>query len=82
AGALLPILVDRAPPPMPVHLVHAAHQQQPLKLRAFLEFVAPRLQQRLQAISDDVAGSGQVRATVLPSHADTTPVTTSASPSA
>lgn len=59
AGSLLPILVDRAPPPMPVHLVHAPHQQQPLKLRAFLDFVASRLQQRLQAISHDIAGSGQ-----------------------
>ncbi len=58
-GSLLPILVDHAPPPMPVHLVHAAHQQQPLKLRAFLDFVAPRLQQRLQAISHDIAGAGQ-----------------------
>jgi DNA-binding transcriptional LysR family regulator len=59
AGSLLPILVDRAPVPMPVHLVHAPHQQQPLKLRAFLDFVGPRLQQRLQAISHDIAGAGQ-----------------------
>lgn len=58
AGRLRPILVDWAPPPLPVHLVHAPHQQQPLKLRAFLDFVAPRLQQRLQAIAQDVAGSG------------------------
>jgi len=36
---------------MPVHLVHAAHQQQPLKLRAFLDYVAPRLQERLKAIA-------------------------------
>lgn len=55
ARTLLPILADQAPPPMPVHLVHAPHQQQPLKLRAFLDFVAPQLQQRLQAISRDVA---------------------------
>ncbi|HWJ73035.1 MAG TPA: LysR family transcriptional regulator [Kaistia sp.] len=60
AGALMPLLADYAPPPMPVHLVHAAHQQQPLKLRAFLDFVAPRLQQRLQAIAHDVAGAGHV----------------------
>ncbi|MFG1397958.1 LysR family transcriptional regulator [Roseixanthobacter pseudopolyaromaticivorans] len=60
AGALLPLLADRAPPPMPVHLVHAAHQQQPLKLRAFLDFVAPRLQQRLQAIAQDIASAGRV----------------------
>jgi len=60
AGSLTPILSDQAPPPMPVHLVHAPHQQQPLKLRAFLDFVAPRLQQRLQEIARDVAGSGKV----------------------
>lgn len=59
AGTLVPILVDRAPLPMPVHLVHAPHQQQPLKLRAFLDFVAPRLQQRLQAIAHDIGGAGQ-----------------------
>lgn len=58
SGALVPILTGCGPPPMPVHLVHAAHQQQPLKLRAFLDFVAPRLQQRLQDISDGIAGNG------------------------
>jgi DNA-binding transcriptional LysR family regulator len=50
-GQLVPLLTDFAPPPMPVQLVHAAHQQQPLKLRAFLDFVAPRLQERLRAIA-------------------------------
>ncbi|MBP1841806.1 DNA-binding transcriptional LysR family regulator [Rhizobium petrolearium] len=59
AGLLLPILMDRAPPPMPVHLVHAPHQQQPLKLRAFLDFVAPRLQKRVLTISHDIACAGQ-----------------------
>ena len=49
-GKLVPILSAFARQQMPVHIVHAAHQQQPLKLRAFLEFVAPRLQQRLRSI--------------------------------
>ena len=49
---LAPILSEWAPPPIPVALVHAAHQQQPLKLKAFLDFTAPRLQQRLRAIED------------------------------
>lgn len=74
AGALLPILTDQAPPPMPVHLVHAAHQQQPLKLRAFLDFVAPRLQQRLQAISHDVAASSQAIRNAPQSNAEPEPV--------
>lgn len=73
AGLLVPILVGRAPPPMPVHLVHAPHQQQPLKLRAFLDFVAPRLQQRLQAIAQDIAGTGQVAATAPRSDEAATP---------
>jgi DNA-binding transcriptional LysR family regulator len=51
-GTLLPILSDWAPPPFPVQLVHAPHQQQPLKLRAFLDFVAPRLQERLRIIEE------------------------------
>lgn len=70
AGSLRPILADWAPAPMPVQLVHAAHQQQPLKLRAFLDFVAPRLQQRLQAIAHDVAASGQVSSTAARSNDD------------
>jgi DNA-binding transcriptional LysR family regulator len=51
-GRFVPILSEWAPPPMPVQLVHAAHQHQPLKLRAFLDFTAPRLQQRLRAIEE------------------------------
>jgi hypothetical protein len=43
---------DWAPPPLPVQLVHAPHQQQPLKLRAFLDFVAPRIQERLRIIAE------------------------------
>ena len=54
-GKLVPILGDFAPPPLPVHLVHAAHLQQPLKLRAFLDFVAPRLHDRLRAIAQQIA---------------------------
>jgi DNA-binding transcriptional LysR family regulator len=49
---LLPILTNWVPPPFPVQLVHAARQPQPLKLRAFLDFVAPRLQERLRAIGE------------------------------
>jgi DNA-binding transcriptional LysR family regulator len=51
-GALVPILSDFAPAPIPVQLVYAAQQQQPLKLRAFIDFVAPRLQERLRAIAE------------------------------
>jgi DNA-binding transcriptional LysR family regulator len=51
-GTLATLLSDWAPPPLPVQLVHTAHQQQPLKLRAFLDFVAPRLQERLRIIGE------------------------------
>lgn len=49
-GILVPILRDWAPPSFPVQIVHMPRPHQPLKLRAFLDFVAPRLQQRLRAI--------------------------------
>ena len=49
-GSLVPILSRFTPPAMPVHLVVGGHQQQPLKVRAFLDFVLPRLQQRLKEI--------------------------------
>lgn len=51
-GKLVSILSDCAPPPLPVQLVYAPHPQQPLKLRAFLDFIAPRLQERLRAIAE------------------------------
>jgi DNA-binding transcriptional LysR family regulator len=51
-GKLVPILSDWTPPRMPVQLVHAAHRQQPIKLRAFLDYVAPRLQERLRKIAE------------------------------
>jgi DNA-binding transcriptional LysR family regulator len=35
------------PPPMPVSLVYASQVRVPLKLRAFLDFAAPRLRERL-----------------------------------
>jgi DNA-binding transcriptional LysR family regulator len=47
AGALRLILRPFEPEPLPVHLVYAAQSQLPLKLRAFLDFAAPRLQASL-----------------------------------
>jgi len=49
-GVLVPILSESAPAPFPVQIVHASRPHQPLKLRAFLDFVAPRLQQRLRSV--------------------------------
>jgi len=60
-GTLLPILTEWAPPPIPVQLVYAAHRQQPLKLRAFLDFVAPRLQERLRVIAEHCGHASNVK---------------------
>lgn len=50
-GALDLILRRFEPDPMPVHLVHAGHTLLPLKLRAFRDFLGPRLKNRLQVIT-------------------------------
>lgn len=47
SGALVEILADYALPPVPVHLIYPQRGMMPLKLRAFLNFVAPRLRTRL-----------------------------------
>jgi DNA-binding transcriptional LysR family regulator len=49
AGTLKLILEDFAPEPLPVHLVYPAPSVTPLKLRAFLDFAAPRLKAALAA---------------------------------
>ncbi|RWB68259.1 MAG: LysR family transcriptional regulator [Mesorhizobium sp.] len=47
AGALRVVLEPFEPPPWPVSLVHAGQGRLPMKLRAFLDFAAPRLKERL-----------------------------------
>jgi len=44
-GALTTLLDEFQPRPMPVNLVYAANRFLPAKVRAFLDFVAPRLKQ-------------------------------------
>lgn len=48
-GRLHIILDTFEPEPAPVHLVHAARGQMPLKMRRFLDFAAPRLRTALTA---------------------------------
>ncbi len=50
AGALEVVLQTFEPPPAPVSLVYAGRGPLPLKLRAFLDFAAPRLRARLAEI--------------------------------
>jgi DNA-binding transcriptional LysR family regulator len=47
SGALVAILEDAAPDPMPVSLVYPEAGLLPLKVRAFLDWTAPRLRARL-----------------------------------
>jgi DNA-binding transcriptional LysR family regulator len=47
AGALVEVLQDFEPAPLAVSLVHIGGRLLPLKLRAFLDFAAPRLKQAL-----------------------------------
>jgi len=47
AGALHAVLREFEPNPWPVSLVHAGQGLLPVKLRAFLDFAAPRLRERL-----------------------------------
>ena len=46
-GRLQVVLAGFEPPPRPVHLVYARQSRLPLKLRAFVDFVVPRLRERL-----------------------------------
>jgi DNA-binding transcriptional LysR family regulator len=50
AGTLALALQDFEPPPSPVSLVYAGQGLLPQKLRAFLDFAAPRLKARLAAL--------------------------------
>lgn len=43
AGSLVTVLQEFAPPPWPVHFVYPGARPLPLKLRAFLDFAAPKL---------------------------------------
>ena len=48
--SLILVLEDFEPPARPVNLLHAGGKKVPLKLRAFLDFAAPRLRARLSEI--------------------------------
>ena len=50
AGELEIVLADYESAPIPVHLVHSGQAILPLKLRAFLDFAAPRLRASLQSL--------------------------------
>jgi DNA-binding transcriptional LysR family regulator len=47
AGRLRIVMQSFEPAPRPVHLVYDAQNRLPLKLRAFVDFVVPRMRERL-----------------------------------
>ena len=47
AGTLTTLLEGFEPPPLPVNVVYFGGAQQPLKVRAFIDFAAPELKARL-----------------------------------
>ena len=51
AGSLVPVLREFDTAPRPVQLVHTGQPILPLKLRAFVDFAAPRLKAQLAALS-------------------------------
>lgn len=51
-GALELVLESFRAPPKSVHLIYEAGPHLPLKVRTFLDFAAPRLKKRMDAISD------------------------------
>jgi len=50
AGRLVRVLQDAEPAPVPVSIVHAVRGRLPMKSRAFIDFAAARLSQRLEAM--------------------------------
>lgn len=55
SGALVPLLTAFDPPPMPVHVVYSATSARSAKVRAFVEFAAPRLRAVLSSASSGSA---------------------------
>jgi DNA-binding transcriptional LysR family regulator len=53
-GTLVRVLRSFEPPPTPINLVYLGRPPLPLKLRAFLDFAAPRLKSRLAAEPGEV----------------------------
>ena len=47
AGRLVSLFESHAPPPTLLHIIHAGGRHLPLRTRAFLDFVHPRLAQAL-----------------------------------
>jgi DNA-binding transcriptional LysR family regulator len=66
AGRMLTVLDGFAPDPVPVSLVHPGQGRMPQKLRAFLDFAAPRLRAALQGLDGPAPPGANPLSAVLP----------------
>ncbi len=53
SGELVPLLEEFAPDPIPVQLIYAEQGMLPVKVRAFLDWITPRLRSRLAELGLD-----------------------------
>jgi DNA-binding transcriptional LysR family regulator len=58
--ALVKLLEAYEPPPVPVNVIYPGQRQVPLKLRAFLDFVVPKLRKRLGYKGTDGYGTATI----------------------
>ena len=56
AGQLQVVLPTFEPAPLPIHLVHAGQDLLPLKTRVFLEYLAPRVRERVAELTQTNGG--------------------------
>lgn len=59
SGHLTAILDDYRPDPVPVHIIYVKQGLMPVKVRAFIDWMTPRLRQALKEVEDTCAAATQ-----------------------
>ncbi len=62
-GRLVRVLVDQEPPAVPASLIYPGQGRLPMKTRAFIDFAAGRLRERVSALGATEAGTGLLPST-------------------
>ncbi|MBK8768126.1 MAG: LysR family transcriptional regulator [Burkholderiaceae bacterium] len=57
-GRLVRVLIDREPPAVPASLIYPGQGRLPMKTRAFIDFAAGRLRERVSALGGTDGGAG------------------------